>query len=236
MEDPRQDVKNWLRAGDLEPVLRAAAALHGHYCPGLAFGVKAAYAALERLGFDNTGMEELAAVVECNNCFADGVQFASGCSFGNNALVFKDLGKTAVTLISRRAGAAVRVALRPGQWRGDDASDLEREAADAFRIVVKERRDDPDARARLDELWPKLSFAVLDKPLDRLFLIQDVDAEPPPYAPIFDSVACAQCGEEVMETRARVVAGRPVCMTCAGADCFAVLGRGVAALPQGALR
>jgi formylmethanofuran dehydrogenase subunit E len=29
---------------------------------------------------NNTGMEELVAIVECNNCFVDGIQVVTGCT------------------------------------------------------------------------------------------------------------------------------------------------------------
>ena len=47
--DPREEIKGLLREGDLRTVLIRSAALHGHYCAGLAFGVKAGYAGLRRL-------------------------------------------------------------------------------------------------------------------------------------------------------------------------------------------
>ena len=235
-DDPRQPIKQLLRAGDLEALLIQAAALHGRYCPGLAFGVRAGYAALKRLGFDNTGMEELVAVVECNNCFVDGVQVSTSCSLGNNALIYKDLGKTAVTVLSRKTGAAVRVALKPNRWGSEDASPREAEAADLFRRVVRQRQDDPGARQRMGVLWRELSFETVGKPEDDLFTIADAPAEFPPYAPIFDSAVCSICGEEFMETRGALRGGKPVCLSCAGADCLAVLGRGICPLPGGALR
>lgn len=61
---------------------------------------------LRELGIKNTGMKEFVAIVETNNCFSD------GCTFGNRALVFKDYGKTAVT-VARRDGVAIRIALNP---------------------------------------------------------------------------------------------------------------------------
>ena len=234
--DPRREVKQLLEAGDLRALLVRAAALHGHYCPGLAFGVKAGYAGLRRLGFENTGMEELIAIVECNNCFVDGVQMTTGCALGNNALIYRDLGKTAVTILSRRTNAAVRVALRPRRWEGSNASEREREGAELFRRVVKERQDDPQARQRMGVLWRELSFETVDKPEDHLFTVRDAPAEFPHYAPIFDSAVCSACGEECMETRAVLRNGQPVCLTCAGADSMAVLGKGICPLPGGALR
>ena len=57
-------------------------------------------------------MEELIAIVETNNCFSDGVQVVTGCTFGNNGLIYKDLGKTAVT-VAKRDGTAIRIVLDP---------------------------------------------------------------------------------------------------------------------------
>jgi len=199
--DPRTEIKELLRSGRLRDLLIQAAQLHGHYCLGLAFGVKAGYAGLKRLGFDNTGMEELIAVVECNNCFVDGVQMSTGCSLGNNALVYKDLGKTAVTIVSRKTNSAVRLALKPYAWESANVTDKEKEATDLFRRVVKERQDDPDAAARMKELFRELSFETVEKPEKELFDVQEVPPEFPEYAPIVDSVVCSICGEEFMENK-----------------------------------
>lgn len=67
---------------------------------------------LRELGIKNTGMKEFVAIVETNNCFSDGIKLVTGCIFGNTALVFKDYGKTAVT-VARRDGVAIRIALNP---------------------------------------------------------------------------------------------------------------------------
>lgn len=235
LADPRQEIKSLLESGDLKSLLIKAASLHGHYCPGLASGVKAGHAGLKRLGFDNSGMEELVAIVECNNCFVDGIQLTTGCSLGNNALIYKDVGKTAVTIACRKTNTAVRVACKPRREPGEDACEDEKEGAELFRRLVKERQDDPEARKRFRELWPKLSFKTLEKPDDELFDIAEVPADLPEYAPIFDSAICAVCGEQFMETRGLVRGGKPTCMSCAQADCFAVMGRGVRVLPGGAM-
>ena len=108
----RQAVETLIRSNDLEGLLRHAETIHGHRCPFLALGVKAGRYAMDYLETESTGMEEVIAVVECNNCFADGIQVVTGCTFGNSALIFKDLGKTAVTVARRRDGAAVRLCVK----------------------------------------------------------------------------------------------------------------------------
>ncbi|MEM2924481.1 MAG: FmdE family protein [Methanocellales archaeon] len=57
-------------------------------------------------------MEEVLAIVETNNCFSDGIQFVTGCTFGNNALIYRDYGKIAMTFW-RRDGKGIRIAVRP---------------------------------------------------------------------------------------------------------------------------
>ncbi len=73
-------------------------------------GVIAGYLAVRELGVKSRGMEEVIAIVETNNCFADGIQVVTGCTFGNNALIFKNVGKTAVT-VAKQDGTAIRIAL-----------------------------------------------------------------------------------------------------------------------------
>jgi formylmethanofuran dehydrogenase subunit E len=226
-DDPRYEVKDLLRSGRITELLAKAAELHGHYCPGLALGVKAGYAAMKRLGFDNTGMEELLAFVECNNCFVDGVQFTTGCSFGNNAMIYKDVGKTAMTLASRKTRRAVRLFVKPRRWDGETASEREKEASELFRRVVKEREDDPVASERMRKLWQELSFATVERPEDDLFQISEADIAFPEFAPIVGSATCADCGEEFMETKAVRIKGDVYCRSCAKVDCPTVRGRGI---------
>ena len=233
-DDPRKEIKELLRAGDLTALLVRSGALHGHYCSGLAFGVVAGWAGMKRLGFDNTGMEELLAIVECNNCFVDGVQMATGCAFGNNALIYKDLGKTAVTILSRKTNSAVRLALKAQSWGGENASDRDKEAAELFRRVVKERQQDPEAAERMKELFQEKSFETVATPEDELFDIADVPAVFPEYAPIVDSETCGICNEQFMGTKGSGEKGGPVCLSCAEADCMAVLGKGICLLKKGA--
>ena len=53
---------------------------HGHWCPGLALGIRAAEWALNELG--KAGDEEIVALVETDMCGVDAIQFLTGCTFG----------------------------------------------------------------------------------------------------------------------------------------------------------
>jgi formylmethanofuran dehydrogenase subunit E len=169
----------------------------------------------------STGMEEVVAIVETNSCFSDGVQIVTGCTFGNNALIYRDYGKTAFTL-AKRSGEGLRIAVKP-----DYLEEQAPEAAALFRKVVVERKGTEEDQARVRELWVDISFRMLDVPDDDVFFINRVKVEVPSYARIFDSVKCSVCGENIMEPRARIREGKPVCLSCYGREYYQLGGDGI---------
>jgi formylmethanofuran dehydrogenase subunit E len=223
---PRAPIEAMILQGDLEGLLCKAGELHGHFCPFVALGVRAGYLALTALGIEHDlGMEEVLAIVETNNCFSDGIQVVTGCTFANNALIYRDLGKTAVT-VARRDGRAVRVTLRADY--GDRFDARYPEAAALFAKIVRERQQPtPQEQTRLMDLWAEASAGQLDVPTDELFRVQHQQIEVPAYAPIFASATCAVCGESVMESRARMLDGGPACITCASAATYQLDGSGI---------
>ncbi|MFO7742495.1 MAG: FmdE family protein [Anaerolineae bacterium] len=231
-ENPRAPIEAMIRQGDLEGLLKRAGELHGHFCPYVALGVRAGYTALRTLGIEqNVGMEEVIAIVETNNCFSDGVQMTTGCSFANNALVYHDLGKTAVTVAKRddaggAAAQAVRVALR-----ADCSTTFDQRYPEAHALFEKivANREEPtrEEQARLSRLWAETSYAQLSLPEEEIFTVERKQVDLPPYAPILGSVICSVCGESVMETKARLKDGEPVCIACAGAQRSVLDGSGI---------
>ncbi len=87
---------------------------HGHMCPGLAMGIRAAEVALNEVG-PHSRDEEVVAVVETDMCAVDAIQFLVGCTFGKGNLVHRDYGKNAYTFVRRSDGRAIRVSARP-EW------------------------------------------------------------------------------------------------------------------------
>ncbi len=221
--NPRQEIEEAIAALDLSKLLKMTGMLHGHFCPFVAIGVKAGVRAVKEFGVGSTGMEEVIAIVETNNCFSDGVQFVTGCSFGNNALIYRDYGKTAFTL-ARRNGEAVRVSVKA------DSRFLEEhapEAAELFQKVVVRWEGTEADQARMRELWRQASSKMLDIPDDELFDVERLTIEVPAYARIFANVKCSVCGETVMQPRARVKEGKPVCIPCAGQEYYQLAGDGI---------
>jgi len=212
MQGPRTEIERKIADRDHASLLTETGKIHGHYCSYLGLGVRAGALAMRRIGGTSDGMEQLVAIVETNNCFSDGVQYTTGCSFGNNALIFRDFGKTAVTLIRRSDGKGVRVSMR----KDVDAlfRQMDPETDDLFKKVVKDRLGTPEDMMRMMQGFAKLSFAIMNLDDDRLFNVKDVHMELPGYAPIFDTVECSICGEPVMATRAVKMGGKDLCIPC----------------------
>lgn len=223
--NPRAEIESILARGDLESLLHKAGELHGHFCPYLALGVRAGYIAMRELGAKGSGMEEVIAIVETNSCFSDGVQIVTGCTFGNNALVFRDVGKTAFTL-AKRDGQSVRVAVKP-DYQERFASRFPEAEALFDKLVRRREEPGPGENERMMQLWAEASFVQLGEPAEELFKVERKVTPVPPYAPIFASSTCSLCGESVMEPRVRVKDGQPVCMDCAQAEQYILDGSGM---------
>jgi formylmethanofuran dehydrogenase subunit E len=222
LKKPRREIEEAVADGDLPKLLRISGLLHGHYCPGSAIGVKAAARAVKELGVKSTGMEEIVAIVETNSCFADGVQMVTGCSFGNNALIYRDYGKTAFTL-AKRTGEGIRIAALFDRV----AKERSPEAAGLWEKVVVKRSGSEDESKRLTDLWEELSFRVLELPDEEVLDIKEVNIDVPAYARIFASVKCSVCGENIMEPRARMKDGKPTCLPCSNHAYYQLAGDGI---------
>jgi formylmethanofuran dehydrogenase subunit E len=221
----RRAIETMIRNQDLEGLLRLAETFHGHLCPFVSLGVKAGQFAMAALDRPNTGMEEIVAIVECNNCFTDGIQVVTGCTFGNNALIYKDLGKTAVTVAWREDGQAVRLLVRPDYREQMFARYPNTEPL--FQKVVVQRQGSPEDQHRLTHMWEAIARRELQTPLEDQFIIKRSTITMPEYARIVDSVVCSQCGERLMTTRAVRTADQPLCLECAGAKYSMLTGQGI---------
>lgn len=180
---------------------------HGHMCPGLAMGIRAAEAALDNIG-PHSSDEEVVAIVETDMCGVDAIQFMTGCTFGKGNLVHQDYGKNAYTFIRRSDGKAVRLSARPGGW-GQRTSELE-----SLLGKVGTRTATPEERQRFSELQKERTKHILGVALDELYDVREVDVEAPRPARIHASIPCESCGEPTMETRIRRLDGRELCPPC----------------------
>lgn len=183
----------------------AVIAFHGHACPGLAIGVRAAEVALAESG-DRAADEELVCVTETDMCAVDAVQALTGCTFGKGNLIHRDHGKIAFSFWRRSDGRGLRLLYRPA---ADD---------DPQRAALRRKRAalglDAAERERWQQLRDEHIQAILDAAPEEIFAIQPLDTPPPTRARALDSLICERCGEPTMESRTRNFLGQILCQPC----------------------
>ena len=217
----REDIEKAIKANDLKKLMTDAAQIRGHFCPGLAMGIIASSYAMRQINVSSDGLEDLVAITETNNCFSDGVQFVTGCTFGNNALIFKDIGKTAFTLTQRDGNGIRLMALSVAR---EVIRKAYPEFSELYQKVVKEKNHDKEVLEKFKEAGVKRAFETLKIPAKELFKIESVKVKLPAYAPSHESVFCTKCGEEVMATR---ISDDQVCFTCLGSGYYQLDGHGI---------
>jgi formylmethanofuran dehydrogenase subunit E len=174
---------------DLKPVVD----FHGHLCPGILIGYRAAKAAQEALGAGRSEDEELAVVAENNSCSVDAFQAMLSTTFGKGNLIYKDNGKQVFTLFDRKADKAVRVAFVGENFR----------------------------RKKTDGGMDREAFmqSLLTEPTESLFKVERTAVPPPSEAVIEPSIICAACGEGAMASRTITAPdGRVLCLPCAAKE------------------
>ena len=213
MNDTRLEIDQKIMENDLPGLLYLTGLIHGHHCIGSAMGVIAAHYAMKAMNIkENTGMEHIIAVVETNNCFSDGVQVVTGCSFGNNSMVYRDFGKTAFSLVMRN-GEGIRLCTKPDL--GDLLKDKRPEAIN-FVNIINNRKATPEEEAKVMQLNKEHCYSVLDIPAEKIFNIENVKLSLPEYSRILESNICPICGEKYMETKAVSKDGNLLCGSCGG--------------------
>ena len=167
------------------------------------------------------------AVVEVNACFRPtGVQAVTGCTLGNNALVFRDLGRLAVTLARRGRETGVRIRVAP-DFRGY----VERAAPQFYplldKVIVKRVGTADDLNAFRQQAR-RAAFSLIEEPWDHLVIVEQVCPILPSRAPITPSVFCPKCGEETMGTKI-VATGhhKGLCFMCGNHPFNEVQGQGI---------
>jgi formylmethanofuran dehydrogenase subunit E len=148
--------------------LKRTIAFHGHLCPGLLIGYRAAKLGLKRLGAKRSEDEEMIAIVENNSCAVDAVQVLTGATFGKGNFFFRDHGKQVFTFAIRPSGRAVRVSLKPGAFppgvSREERSAMLLKARNEELFAVKEEKIKlpPEAEIRKSVLCAACGEPVMD--------------------------------------------------------------------------
>jgi formylmethanofuran dehydrogenase subunit E len=181
-------------------------AFHGHSCPGLAIGIRAAELVLQKLA--QAAREDLVAVVETDMCGVDAIQFLTGCTFGKGNLIHKDYGKMAFSFYDRNKNVGFRAILRP-EIAGDIGPEL--------RSLMKKGETGTASQEesnRVQRLRAMLQERYMKADLEEMFIVKDPGLPAPKPARILASLKCEACGEMAMESRTRRFDEKTLCLPC----------------------
>ena len=165
---------------------------HGHKCPAMPLGLRAAVAAMNVLGVERAQDKELYVVSETGKghaagCFLDGIMAATGCTYGKSNIEKLYYNKMAFTLIDAARQRAVRVSLKPEFFAGMLKSPF-----------VEQRK----AGVLPQDISPEVADPLVERVLslpEETFLdigpVQPYTLERKPG--VFEAKPCTRCGELV---------------------------------------
>ncbi|MBO4317732.1 MAG: TraR/DksA C4-type zinc finger protein [Mailhella sp.] len=185
-----------------------AVAFHGHMCPGLTLGLRAAEWALDNIGCAND--EEIVAITETDMCAVDAIQALVGCTFGKGNLIYRDLGKIAFSFYRRSDGKSARL-VSAASMIGGEKDDLRR------RLESKKRSGielSPEEKALCEALRKENIEPLLTMPFEQIYTVKETTWPIPSRARLMRTLICADCGEGVMESRVRLLNEKFYCKDC----------------------
>lgn len=150
--------------------------------------------AVVEIGDDHGGM-----------CFADGVQYATGCTVGKGNLRKAGWGKLSLTLVEKASNRAVRISYKPTlQPRIAESAFMKKRGMGIMPDEI------PEAE-QMDLVW--------NAPEASIMTIEEVFQWDEDWLPeIMGFVPCDACGELAAKAYLRVVGDKHVCIPCSGYD------------------
>ena len=190
---------------DQETIDRTVA-FHGHWCPGLAIGLRAGEWALREMG--RAADEDIVAVVETDMCGVDAIQVLTGCTFGKGNLIYQDHGKMAFSFHRRRDGKSARLVFSPDNIGGG----LSQKYLELTRKMISGEAT-PEEEAEIKAFREDWAQRIMAAELAQAFEVKEAGPIPR-RARILATLKCDQCGEGVMESRTRRLMGQTLCRPC----------------------
>lgn len=189
----------------VEMKLKQIADFHGHLCPDLVIGYRAAQYALTRLEV-KLALPYLRVSVENNTSAVDAIQMLTGCTPGNQRLSIRDEGKHVyVFQVSDQHGLCLTLAA-PGQEVPAEFLSIEQ------KIQIGAASLD-EAAAYQYLLDARVSY-LLKLPIEALFEMRWVEAAWQEAPLSSDIRKCDGCGEPVIGSRLINLHGRRLCQSC----------------------
>lgn len=186
-------------------------ALHNHICPAMPLGLRTGLLALKILQVDRSKNKELRLEVENGPshaalCFSDGLQVATGCTFGKGNIIRTNEGKNAFTLIDTRNNKAVRISIKYDFFEKMLKSDF-----------VQKRKAGIEPY-NIDE---SIALTAIQNMLrvkdENIYVISNIyEITSVKRSGTFEYDQCEQCKEPVFESGLRRKDGVILCQKCSG--------------------
>lgn len=194
---------------DFKELLEMGLKFHGHKCPAMPMGLKAGVYAMEKLGVERAKDGQLLAILEldeehCATCFADGVQVATGCTYGKGNIRRTGYGKWGLTLVDKKNKKAVRVVPKAEVMMKNKGT----------KFMEMRKSGTPASQVPEDVVKPLFEGVVAADPKDILNAGEVFAYELKENPHTFETMVCSQCGEMVVERNTRVKGGKIVCIPC----------------------
>lgn len=183
---------------------------HGHLCPLMPIGYRMGRLAMQKLGVKREKDHGLFAFPELGvghpqTCMMDGIQVATGCTYGKLTLEKTSYGKLALVLYHPQKGA-VRVSVRP-----EFLDEMGKFEFFAYRKRGVEPSEIPAPVVQEVVDW------MFAQPDDKVFKVEMLpDFKYQPVKGSFNKLRCTECGEYVFERYVQTVDGKPYCIPHSG--------------------
>lgn len=183
---------------------------HGHRCPFMPIGYRMGMLAMEKLGVEREKDHGFFIFPEIGEghpqaCMMDGMQVATGATYGKLLMAKTFYGKLAATFYHPGKGA-VRYALKP-------------EFVDAmgkFEFFAYRKRGIEPSQVP-SQLAEEVIAWIAEQPDDAVFTIEEKpEFTFTPAKGSFNRTKCSVCGEYVFDRYARIKDGKPACIPCSG--------------------
>ncbi len=194
---------------ELSELLEIGFKFHGHRCPAMPLGIRAGLLALDTLGVRRAANKELFCLLEngpahATMCFGDGVQVATGCTYGKGNIKRLDYGKNGLILVECSTRRAVRVVVKPEFQKKALSSQFVK-----LRSLGYQPQDIPPS------VVDPLIERIVSAPAEELFNVSDVFTFEGTFGGgTFEWYECEGCGEVVFAHGIRIKDGRKLCIPC----------------------
>ena len=193
----------------LDELLNLGISFHGHKCPAMPLGLRAGLAAMRKLDVKRASNKELYCLCEtgfahATMCFVDGVQVATGCTFGKSNIEKLNYSKNAITLIDVKREKAVRVALNPEFQKNGLSSKF-----------VQLRKEGIEPKDIPSDIVDPMIENIMKQPDETLFKISEIfDYDFKGGKGTFEWYECENCKEVVFAHGIRIKNGKKLCIPC----------------------